>query len=506
MLRAPLHRFARASALYKRTARPPWRQYSDENVKRILGSSKVLRYGKRTIKYTAIASLGLLVTTIIGFEATHLWIEKVELAPEQDPEVKRWEWDQEAEQWSGDSAKGGTDSALGYYGRHRVRAAWAAYNWGHTEEAAVVESNINAAQGDGQPELRNLELVDAKMKIAESFIRAALRAAIDRSSNAHLHPDTITQLIVRHADVLERLGGEELQKSKAEFERAWVGFSGQGLDAANVALRLGEISSRLGQSSDVIPWWSRAVKITRGAVPDVIETLPAVLGTAPSSPRAQRIFSTTLVSLSAFYARSGELDQAQALEEATLTMLRSVPATASLASASPAHALHALYLLHRSSLISIHLAEVLHARKQPLELSIQYLTSAAESSGRVARGLTGNAPPKSEIVPSTPPPEDTTPLPVYTSSNSMKKPAKALLRDARRTSAEAWNLIGILNETQGRNLPAALQCYERAVQWAGTAVENSDIMQPREGILESEWAMFWNNYQRAKRNVEEAVL
>ncbi|KAG6818122.1 hypothetical protein H0H87_000027 [Tephrocybe sp. NHM501043] len=497
MLRASLHRLSRTTALHKHLVAvcPQSRRYSDENVKRILGSSKVLRFTKRAIKYSAIASLGLAITALIGFEATHLWIEKVELAPEQDPEVKRWEWDQEAEQWSGNSVKGGTDPALGHHGKHRVRAAWAAYNWGHGDEAAVVDADATSAHDEGQP--RSLQLVDAKMKMAESFMRGALRVA-DECPNAH--PETITQLIARNATILERLGGESLYQAKTEFERAWAGFSGQGLDAAHIALRIGEISSQLGQSNDVLAWWSRAITLANGTIPDELEKLPAVLKTAPSSPRAQRILSTTLVSLSAFYAKTGNLNQAQALEEATLTMLRSVPPPASLASASAPQALHALYLLHRSSLISIHLAEVLYARKQPHTQSIQYLTSAADSSERVARALTGNTPPMSEASTTTTsatPPQETAPIPAYTSSRSMKKPANALLRDARRTSAEAWNLIGILNETQGKDLPAALWCYERAVQWAGTAVEGS--MQPREGILHSEWVVIWDNYTRAKR-------
>ncbi|KAG6909720.1 hypothetical protein DXG01_015922 [Tephrocybe rancida] len=505
MFKRPIHSLALASALHTRllTVRPPRRHYSDDPVKQIIESSKVLRFGKRALKYSLLASLSLAAITIVGFEGTHLWIEKVELAPEQDLEVKRWEWDQEAEKWSGDSVKGGTDPALGHNGRHRVRAAWAAYNWGQGEAAAVINSNVDTARGEGSS---RLELVDAGMKTTEFFIRGALRVANERSAHTYLHPETITQLTTRHATVLERLGGEHLLESKAEFQRAWDGFSGQGLSAASIALRLGEISSQLGQTSDVIAWWSRAVKLARGTLPDGFETLPAALGTAPSSPRAQRILSTTLVSLSAFYAKSGKLDQAQALEEATLTMLRSASPPASLVSASPPHALHALYLLHRSSLISIHLAEVLNAQKQPLALSIKHLTTAAESSEQVASVLTGSSPPKAEAPLGAPSVQDVGPLPAYLSSRSMKKPAEALLRDARRTSAEAWNLIGILNETQGKDLPAALQCYERAVQWAGTATKNSENMQPREGVLESEWAMIWNNYIRAKRSVEDTSV
>ncbi|KAG6822872.1 hypothetical protein H0H93_007284, partial [Arthromyces matolae] len=98
--------------------------------------------------------------------------------------------------------------------------------------------------------------------------------------------------------------------------------------------------------------------------------------------------------------------------------------------------------------------------------------------------------------------KDVSPLASYTESRSMKKPAEALLRDARRTSAEAWNLLGILNETQGKNLPAAMRCYERAVQWASSDRISND-MKPHEGMLASEWASIWNNYSRTKRNMEK---
>jgi len=75
-----------------------------------------------------------------------------------------------------------------------------------------------------------------------------------------------------------------------------------------------------------------------------------------------------------------------------------------------------------------------------------------------------------------------------------------LFRDARRTVAEAWNLMGVLNETQGQN-ELALQCYERAVDWAGTFTDNPDERKPTDGTLESDWAVFWGNYTRIKRLV-----
>ncbi|KAG6843241.1 hypothetical protein H0H93_001763, partial [Arthromyces matolae] len=196
---------------------------------------------------------------------------------------------------------------------------------------------------------------------------------------------------------------------------------------------------------------------------------------------------------------SGELPAAQALEETALMLFRPIFPPSSL-TLTPSHTLHDLYLLHRSSLLTIHLGEVLSARKKPLALSIECLTSAAESSQKVAHTLAGTLSLGNPGASS--PIKDVSPLASYTESRSMKKPAEALLRDARRTSAEAWNLLGILNETQGKNLPAAMRCYERAVQWASSDRISND-MKPHEGMLASEWASIWNNYSRTKRNMEK---
>ncbi|GLB34961.1 hypothetical protein LshimejAT787_0205260 [Lyophyllum shimeji] len=519
MLKSPvgrnLHRLTRFTTclpLHGRqsSSRTPWRQdttpepsvFVEENFAK--HTLFVLDVGRRAIKFSLIGLAVLGTTAAAAYEGVHQWVEHVELAPEHDPDVKRWGWDEEREKWSGDPDKGGTDPGLGFKGRHTVRAAWMAYNWGVGYSTAVIGSDTAGEAGLAGP--AGLRVIDASLQRTEDFLSTAISIAETRSPRGHLHPQTSTQLVARHAGVLERLGVQYLQDSKAEYERACAGFSGQSFDAARVAVKLGDITSRLGHDGDAIAWWAKAIQLTRGDILETFETLPKVLESAPASPSAQRILSTTLVSLSAFYAKSGQLRQAQAIQEAALDMLRSVPPPASLASASPPHALHALYLLQRSSLLSIHLAEVLYAQRRPLSSSMQYLTTAAESSERVARALTGiPLPPTERFSTSTVPPQDASPLSIYTSSRSMKKPADALLRDARRTSAEAWNLLGILNETQGKNLPLAMQCYERAVQWAGRSDGQSEAMQPGEGILESDWAVFWGNYTRAKRLVEKTA-
>jgi hypothetical protein len=51
---------------------------------------------------------------------------------------------------------------------------------------------------------------------------------------------------------------------------------------------------------------------------------------------------------------------------------------------------------------------------------------------------------------------------------SIPSPYKSLLRDARCSAAELWNLLGTLHENKGdaNLLQTALDCYERALGWA----------------------------------------
>jgi hypothetical protein len=80
----------------------------------------------------------------------------------------------------------------------------------------------------------------------------------------------------------------------------------------------------------------------------------------------------------------------------------------------------------------------------------------------------------------------------------MKKPAKSLIRDARRSAAEAWNLLGVLHEEKGdeKSLQASLDCYERALGWAGVGASGDG--KSGEGILEVEWNALRGNYSRVR--------
>lgn len=458
-----------------------------------------LDFFKRLAKFSLVGVFALGITGWTVFEGLHMWVENVELACDQDSEVRRWEWDLEAEKWSGGD-KGGTDPALGFKGRHAVRSAWIAENWG-TGSGAII-SRSDTYSGRGSQGTGSLNVIEARLEVAQKFMAIAISIAESNMSSGKLRPQTMGELLARHASVLERMGTRDaLLQARFRYERVWAGLPAKGTGAARVALKLGDLDYRLGDFEDALAWWARTISLTQGT-PQANLSAPDFTQVIPSSPYAQRTLASTLVSLSAYYSTSGHLKQAQHVQESGLDLLRSIPSPSKISTASPPQALHSLFLLHRSSLLSIHLAEVLYALRTAPEQSIQWLTRAADSSERVALALAGlpfthpDAP--GSAIPH-PPASEASLVTVYTKSNAMRKPAKSLLRDARRTAAEAWNLIGILREGEKDGAERALECYERALGWAGVSSDRSGgIGEPREGTPEAEWKVLWNNYVRVR--------
>ncbi|KAG1831767.1 hypothetical protein EV424DRAFT_1370708 [Suillus variegatus] len=458
-----------------------------------------LDFFKRLAKFSLIGVFALGITGWTVFEGLHMWVENVELACDQDSEVRRWEWDHEAEKWSGGDG-GGTDPALGFKGRHAVRSAWIAENWG-TGSGAII-SRSNTLPGRGSQGTGSLNVVEARLEVSQKFMALAISITEGKLPSGKLRPQTMGELLARHASMLERMGTRDtLLQARSRYERVWAGLPAKGADAARVALKLGDLDYRLGDFEDALGWWARTINLTQGTQ-QVNLSAPELTQTIPSSPCAQRTLASTLISLSAYYSTSGYLKQAQHVQESGLDLLRSIPSPSRISTASPPQALHSLFLLHRSSLLSIHLAEVLYALRTAPEQSIQWLARAAESSERVALALAGlpfthpDAP--GSTIPH-PPASEASLVPVYVKSNAMRKPAKSLLRDARRTAAEAWNLMGILKEGEKDGAERALECYERALGWAGVAADRSGgIGEPGEGTPEAEWKVLWNNYVRVR--------
>lgn len=465
-----------------------------------------LHFFYRFLKFTAVGLLAVGATTGTAFGTAHMWVEKVALAPETDEETQRWEWDVEAERPSGGTT-GGTDPGLGFRGRIAVRSAWMAQNWGTGTTTSVMGSK--AYSGRARSESGSLNAVPAQLEYAQDFLSIAINAALENSGK--VRPETVTELSAWHASIMERMGTKEgVFEARSELERVWACLPGKGIDAARVASKLGDLNQRLDDPEDALAWWARSIQLVQDKARTEISPVPPVVPQVPpSSPLAQRTLASTLVSLSVFYATSGQLEKAKSVEEESLRLLRSIRQPESFDSASRPQALHALYLLHRSALLSIHLAEVEHTLKAKQDAPLQWLTRAAESSERVALALSGlpvTHPDAPESKIPHPPSSETPLLPDYVKSPSMNKPAKSLLRDSRRTAAEAWNLMGILLERThaAGSAEKALECYERALGWAGVAADRAGgIGKASEGTLESEWKLLWANYVRVRDAVRQ---
>ena len=457
----------------------------------------VLDVGKRFITFSLIGIALFGVVTGCAYEGAHLWVEKNSLIPESN-EIRKWQWESDVDKWTGDPLLGGTDPGLGIRARHFVRAAWMAYTWGIGQYSKAIGGYDQRGSGPIGP--AGINIIDPQLQVTEYFLRAAIRHA--ESVSDSLYPHTLPQLFSLRGSILEKLGAEFVPEAMADFERAWVGLDAKGLNAARIALKLGDITSRAGAEQEALQWWARALQLIYNTSSENLSDPQELIShQPPPSPLAQRLLSSTLVSLSAFHAKSGQYHIAESVEEKGLSALRAIQLPDSLMSASPPQALHALFLLQRSSVLSIHLAEVQQAQRKPTVSSLQWLTFAAESSERVARALTGlplKKPEEFSIKNSLPHPLEERLLTSYSSSGGMKSVSEGLLRDARRTAAGAWNLMGMLHEERdGRNSKAALECFERAIEWAGTpSPEAIGGKEAAAGVPDVEWKVIWDNYQR----------
>ncbi|KAH9079401.1 hypothetical protein EDB83DRAFT_1269497 [Lactarius deliciosus] len=491
----------------------PWRSYSDPVSPWLRKQSQgdvhpthtrqAVGFLKRYAKWCFVAFSGIGVTLLSGAAATHLWIENVEFAAESDSHCVEWEWDVEAERW-GQSKDGGTDPSLGFMARFGIRSAWLEHHWTSpgTLKQGRPASNRVTSLDDAAP-------VERRLETTRHFLDDVLDIALSKESAGLILPQTVTDIIIRRADISERMGTKAgLTDARYDLQRVWTRLHTKGPLASRVALKLGDLNFRLGDANNALAWWARCIQIVSpSAESSTAPLIPVIPSTPPSSPSAQRTLASALVSLSVYYATSGQLREAQAVEESALDLLRSIRFPSSTSPPSPPQTLHALYILHRSSLISTHLAEVLYASKSPPSQSMKWLSQAAQSSEQVALALAGlpMSHPKApgSKVPH-PPSSDAPLLPEYSKSISMKKPAKSLLRDARRSAAEIWSLLGMLHENKGdaKSLQTSLDCYERALGWAGVATNGvRGGVKTGEGILETEWKALWGNYSRVREAV-----
>ncbi|EUC66482.1 hypothetical protein RSOL_476410, partial [Rhizoctonia solani AG-3 Rhs1AP] len=404
----------------------------------------------RITKYALGGLVLVFGSTVFGLEAAHQWVEHVELKPELNGDAFGWE--SEREHWSG-GAQGGTDPRLGWWARRAVRSAWIPLNWESTNFEGII--------GAGQGEDGGLNIFEKKYAAAEGFLRGAVEAAQKRIPESNDH--AILELLSLHAGVVERMGGRaNLEAARAEWEDILGLLPPRSNDAAKVSKRLGDLNARLGNLQLALELWNQSLEAA-GFVSEKI----------PINPYSQRLIISTLLSISGNYALQRQLQLAKQTEQMALSLLEPLPppSLSRITKDMAPEQLHNLFTSHRSALFMIHMAEVLWAQspRKHLATSLDYLSKAAERSEQTALLLTGTPRIHPDVPLSSvphPPVPNTSLLNVFGSSKTLKRPARSLLRDARRSAAEAWNLRGLLLEG-GNGDKEALECFERALEWAG---------------------------------------
>ncbi|KAF8709231.1 hypothetical protein RHS03_02803, partial [Rhizoctonia solani] len=435
----------------------------------------------RIIKYS-LGGLGLIVaSTALGLEAAHQWVEHVELRPELKEDFFGWE--SEREHWSG-GTQGGTDPRLGWWARRAVRSAWVPLNWGSASFEGVI--------GTGEGERGGLNIFERKYAAAEGFLRGAIEAAQKRIPEPS--DPAILELMSLHAGVVERMGGRSnLEAAQIEWQALLGLLPKQGNEAARVAKRLGDLNARLGDMNLAIESWNRSLEAAGFVYQSKI----------PTDPYSQRLIFSTLLSMSGNYALQRELQLAKKTEETALSLLEQLapPSFSRITKDTAPEQLHKLFISHRSALFMIHMAEVLWAQspRKNLATSLEYLSKATERSEQTALLLTGTPRIHPDVPLSSiphPPVPNANLLNVFGSSKTLKQPARSLLRDARRSAAEAWNLRGLLLEG-GAGDKEALECFERALEWAG----GQNNIEGEGDVLERDRHQIWRNWTRLRERV-----
>ncbi|KAF8504041.1 hypothetical protein BU17DRAFT_58358 [Hysterangium stoloniferum] len=442
------------------------------------------------------------LVTITAYEGAHLWIEnKMSIQPDGDAE--RWGWEPEA--WSGGKF-GGTSSALGLYGRHAARAAWFTLHYNSSLGGISSISPVHSGSHSG-----SLSVVDSDLHNARLYLESAIGCMKNQDGTLRLDK-VVYDLLERHAAVLERIGTRAaLVKARDDYILLFEGCSEAEVSQAKFAVKLGNICNRLGDGASALAWWLQGINLTRDDK-NIDKPTTTDARTPPNSPTAQRTLVTALLALSAYYTREMRLQEAQEIEERAISLINAmIPPTSASASQTAAQTLHYTYLTQRKSVFTLHHAEVTHAirshsvlkKHPPIKDTLTELSTAASISEQVARALTEQPAFDSGILPGlSPDPVIGLVNPLASKvviassvavSPSLRPVAQSLLRDARLTAAEAWDLSGVLYSEIGDG--KAMQCFERALVCAGEpAVAGND----QEGMSTKAWEALWGRYVKAK--------
>lgn len=511
----------------------------------------------RIFAYVGYGTLIVGLVTATAFEGGHLWVER-QMRTTPDEDAKRWGW--EVEGWTG-GERGGTSSSLGFFGRHAVRAAWFSLHNILPFGGAITIAQAHGAHGVGSLNVAPSDLESARLYLEEAMARV-------RDQDGKMRMDKVgSDLLERHAAVLERIG-TRAALARAREDYLQIVSDSQDLDRfvhARLAVKIGDISERLGNVEAAFTWWTRGISLTSGSpyisAPTPARTTPSPPSTGdkfasvlwkwtqgtsseeppipfietqsskytlpiqpPSSAAAQRTLVTALLSISAHYSKRNQLKKAKLIQEYAISLINAMVLTLEVPSdapepQSPGQTLHHMYLLQRKSVLSLHHAEVTYSlssapilRAPSLTEPITDLLTAGSLSEVVAQVLTGtssNFPdvpskitpkPEQESGPKVPHPfASHSPLArVYRESPWLRTSAQSVLRDARRTAVEAWDLCGVLyGEIRGGEIKA-LESFERALSWAEEPGMEGKFFS---GTAVDAWESLWERYMEARGRV-----
>lgn len=222
-------------------------------------------------RWSVFGSVTVVVAGVAGLAATHLWVEKVELAGGLLDEAEDEGWSEEVEGWSGAHRGGGTDPRLGVLARSAIRGAWIASHWGSggvASPVAPVNSSPFAVSGGariGSPSPAGAaQVADAGFRLAEQYLlyaldRAARKGILVGGADAESGPASVgvdpaaLELEQRLASLRERIGGlTSLAEAREGWERIYYALAADGertgraeRERIRAARKLGEVSARM---------------------------------------------------------------------------------------------------------------------------------------------------------------------------------------------------------------------------------------------------------------------